>query len=105
MVNEIVQGIMRQQNPHLETQAQTTNQSTGQPSAAGAPGSNPPNPFANLFSNITGATMGNTRPAQPRQQAAGQGSELPFVTAFRNILQQGSVSPCVSMQQRLSLKK
>ena len=94
MVNEIVQGIMRQQNPHLQTTqaSTTTSQSTGQPSAAGAPGSNPPNPFANLFSNITGASVGNTRPSQPRQQATSQGSEPPFVTAFRNILQQGNVS-------------
>ena len=92
MVNEIVQGLIRQQNPYLQTgRASGTNQSTGQSSAAGAPGSNPVNPFADLFTNITGAQTGNTRPNPPRTQSSSQGAEPAFVAAFRNILQQGNV--------------
>ena len=92
MVNEIVQGLMRQQNPHLQTgQASAANQSTGQSSSAGVPGSNPINPFANLFTNITGAQTGNTRPNPPRTQSSSQGAEPAFVAAFRDILQQGNV--------------
>ena len=89
MVNELVQGIIRQQNPHLQTGE--GNQSMGQPSAGGATGTNPPNPFANLFANITGTTSGNARPNPPRTQPSSQGAEPPFVAAFRNILQQGNV--------------
>ena len=97
MVNEIVQGLIRQQNPHLQTgQESGANQSTGQSSTTGAPGSNPVNPFANLFTNITGAQPGNTPPNPPRTHSSSQSAEPSFVEAFRNILQQGNVRNHIS---------
>ena len=94
MVSEIVQGFMRQQNQHLQVgQTAGTGQAVGpQPSGAGAPGSNPSDPVTNLCDDVSGTPASSARPIQQRQEATSQGGEPSFVTAFRNILQQGNVS-------------